>query len=188
MPKPFRAARCLSFCVIAVTGIAALPADTYSVSITDAGNPGAVAFGPADLPLAAGTWYSVLATDFNANLAVKILTDDPRPISLFAKVRIYHASPTAQNVDIYVTGEGVAIDDQMPLLSNVPFGANTGYLAVPAGTYDVSVTPTGTKNIAIFETITIENGGVYTAIARDPVPGSDEFDLIVLADVLEIND
>ncbi len=170
----------------AVTGIAALPAATYAVSITDAGNPGAVAFGPADLTLDAGTWYSVFATDFNANLAVDILADDPRPIALFAKVRIYHASPTAQNVDIYVTGEGVAIDNETPLLSNVPFGANTGYLAVPAGTYDVSVTPTGTKNVAIFRTITVDNGGVYTAIARDPiVPGSGEFDLIVLADNLE---
>ena len=32
--------------------------------------------------------------------------------------------------------------------------------------------------------ILIENGGVYTAIARDPVPGSMEFGLIVLVDEL----
>ena len=52
----------------AVTPIVALPADTYEVAITVANNPGAIAFGPADLPLAAGTWYSVFATDFNASL------------------------------------------------------------------------------------------------------------------------
>ena len=168
----------------AVTGIAALPADTYEVTITVANNPGAIAFGPASLTLEAGTWYSVLATDVNANLNVVTLTDDARPIALFPKVRIYHASPTAADVDIYLVGEGGAIADASPTLTNIPFGANTGYLALPAGTYDVVVAPTGTKNEAIRETITIENGVVYTAIARDPLPEGNEFGLIVLADAL----
>ena len=171
----------------AITGLTPLDPATYSVSITDAGNPGAIAFGPADLDLAAGTWYSVFATDFNANLTVDILTDDPRPVALYAKVRIYHASPTAQNVDIYLTDPALLgdITDVDPVLTDVPFGANTGYLALDGGDYDVTVTPTGTKDIAISASLpTLENGGVYTAIARDPVPGSTEFGLEVLVDTL----
>jgi hypothetical protein len=170
----------------AVTGIVPLPADTYQVTITAANNPGAIAFGPADLPLDAGTWYSVFATDFNANLAVEILTDDARPVVLFAKVRIFHASPTAQDVDIYVVAPGTDINDVDPTLSNIPFQANTGYLALPEGDYEVTVTPTGTKTAAIGPApISIANGGVYTAIARDPLPEAAEFGLIVLEDALE---
>jgi hypothetical protein len=167
----------------AVTPVVALPTDTYEVAITVANNPGGIAFGPAELTLEAGIWSSVFATDVNANLNVVILDeDDPRPVALFPKVRIYHASPTAADVDIYLVGEGGAIDGVTPALTNIPFGANTGYLALSAGTFDVVVTPTGTTTEAIRETITIEDGGVYTAIARDPVEG--EFGLIVQEDVL----
>ena len=169
----------------AVTGIVPLPADTYEVTITGEDNPGAIAFGPADLDLAAGTWYSVLAVGFNASLAVETLTDDARPVATNAKVRIYHASPTAQDVDIYVVAPGTDINTVDPTLSNVPFRANTGYLALAAGDYEVTVTPTGTKDAAIGPAqISIANGGVYTAIARDPLPGEAEFGLIVLEDVL----
>lgn len=169
-----------------VTEIRALPADTYSVTITAANNPGAIAFGPANLTLDAATWYSVLATDFNANLSVQILDqDDPRPIALFAKVRIYHASPTAQDVDIYVNAPGTDINTVDPTLSNIPFLANTGYLGLPGDDYEVVVTPTGSKTPAIGPApITIEDGGVYTVIARDPLPGEAEFGLIVLDDSL----
>lgn len=167
----------------AVTPVVALPADTYEVAITDAGNPGAIAFGPAELTLEAGTSYSVLATGFNASLDVVILDqDDPRPIALFPKVRIYHASPTAEDVDIYLVAEDGAIAGATPALRNRPFGANSGYLALSAGTFDVVVTPTDTTTEAIRQTITIEDGGVYTAIAHDPVEG--QFGLIVQEDVL----
>lgn len=171
----------------AVTGIAALPADTYSVSITTA-DGSAIAFGPADLALEAGTWYSVLATDFNSNLTVDILTDDPRPVALYGKVRIYHASPTAQNVDIYVTGPEDDINDiATPTLPNVPFGANTGYIPLNEGEYKVTVAPAGTKTEAIVAIVPVSAGGVYTAIAIDD-PDTGGFAAILLEDVLQVAD
>jgi hypothetical protein len=166
-----------------VSDIDRLPADTYAVSITSA-DGGTIAYGPENLELGAGILHTVLATDVNANLTVDILTDDPRPVALYAKVRIYHASPSAGNVDIYVTAVGADINDEMPTLTDVPFGANTGYLALDEGTYDVTVTPTGTKDVAIAETLPpISAGGVYTAIARDD-PATMGFALIVIADDL----
>lgn len=169
----------------AVTDIGALPADTYNVAVQATINPGVFPIGPVDLDLEAGTWYTVLAVDFLSNIEPLILSDDARPLATSAKVRIVHASPTAQDVDIYVVAPGTDINTVDPTLSAVPFKANTGYIALPEGDYEVTVTPTGTKTAAIGPApISIEIGGVYTAIARDPLPGEMEFGLIVLADEL----
>lgn len=162
-----------------------VPGATYNVSVTVAGNPGAIAIGPVDLDLMAGERYSVLAVDELANIEALILSDDPRSVATNAKVRIVHASPTAADVDIYVTAVGADINAESPTLENIPFKANTGFLALAAGDYDVTVTPTGSKTAAIGPaTISISDGGVYTAVARDPLPGESEFGLIVLDDFL----
>ena len=159
------------------------------MSITDGANPGVVLLPDTDLTLDAGTVYTVLATGFNASLAVDILAeDDPRSVALYAKVRIIHAAPNpaAESVDIYLLDPALEGDltGQTPAYAAVPFGANTGYAELPAGDYDVFVTVAGTTTVAISASISIEDGGVYTAIARDPVPGSQEFGIEVLVDEL----
>lgn len=165
------------------TGFLEVPAGTYNVSVTVAGNPGAVAIGPVDLDLAPGVRYSVLAVGELANIEPLILTDDPRRVSTNARVRIVHASPTAQDVDIYVTAPGADINNQSPTFPGVPFKANTGFVDLAAGDYDVTVVPAGTKTAAIGPlTISVDNGGIYTAIARDPLPGQMALGLIVTDD------
>jgi Domain of unknown function (DUF4397) len=167
------------------TGFVEVPPANYNVAVTVAGNPGAVAIGPVDLDLPAGVRHSILAVGQLANIEPLILTDDPRRVATNAKVRIVHASPTAADVDIYVTAVGADIANVSPTLTNVAFKANTGFLALQAGDYDVTVTPAGTKTPAIGPaTISIEDGGVYTAIARDPLPGEADFGLILLDDFL----
>ncbi len=172
----------------AVTDFDQLPADTYNVAITAADMPGVIAIGPVDLALEAGTWYSVLAVDTFANIEPLIATDDPRPVATNAKVRIIHAAanPAAASVDIYVTAVGADINTLDPTLSAVAFKANTGYLGLNAGDYDVTVTVAGTKTAAIGPaTISVDAGDVVTAIARDPLPGAMEFGLILLEDTLD---
>ena len=151
--------------------------------MTVAGNPGAIAIGPVDLTFEPGVRYSVLAVNELAAIEALILDDDSRNVATNAKVRIVHASPTAADVDIYVTAVGADINNEAPTLENIPFKANTGFLALPAGDYDVTVTPTGTKTAAIGPaTISIADGGIYTAIARDPLPGEAALGLIALDD------
>lgn len=52
-----------------------------------------------------------------------------------ANVRVAHLSPDAPNVDVFVDDDAV--------LEDVPFGAVSDYLELPAGSYNVKVSPAG---------------------------------------------
>lgn len=163
------------------TGFVSVPPDTYNVKVTPADNPGVIAI-DADLTLDAGQSYSVLAVGLLASIEPLVLSEDPRPVATASKVRIVHGAPGAPNVDIYVTAAGANIANETPAFTDIPFKASTGFVSLDGGTYDVTVTPTGTTDVAIAATITIENGGIYTAIARDAEGGGGPFGLILLDD------
>ena len=101
-------------------------------------------------------------------------------------MRIVHLSPSAGLVDLYVTSPGTEIADVEPAFTAVDFKGETGYVDLPAGSYEVTVAVAGTKTAAIGPTaITISDGGIYTAVARDapgdPRPTLDRSDPPLLA-------
>ena len=136
------------------------------------------------MSLAAGESYDVLAIGPLASIAPLVLNDDPRPVGTYAKVRIVHGSPTAADVDIYVAAPGTDITTITPAFSNVPFSASTGYVNLPAGDYEVTVTPTGTTTAAIGPApFTFAAGDVFTVVARDEVGGGVPLNVIVTSDL-----
>jgi hypothetical protein len=168
----------------AVSGYLTVPAGAYNVKVTPANNPGVIVI-DANVTLEAGKRYSAYATGPLASIAPYVLVDDNRSVATNAKVRIVHTAPSAGAVDIYVTPPGAALATATPAFSNVPFRAETGYVSLAAGSYDVTVTPTGTKTPAIGPaTITVLDGNVYTAAARDAIGGSAPFGLILLDDFI----
>lgn len=81
-----------------------------------------------------------------------------------ARVRVLHASPDAPAVDVQLDGQPIAA------LTNVPFGAISDYLKVPAGEHQVTVYPTGTTSTAVIDAaVTVEAGKSYTIAATNPV-------------------
>ena len=165
-----------------IAGPVDVEAGDYNVKVTAADNAGAIVM-DADVSLAAGKSYDVLAVGPLATIEPLVLTDDPRRVSLFAKVRIVHASPTAQDVDIYLTAPGADISTLEPTLASVPFKANTRYLELLEGSYDVTVTPAGSKTPAIGPaTFSFANGDVLTVVARDATGGGAPLNVIVTLD------
>lgn len=162
-----------------LTDYESVPPATYNIKVVDDASQ-ALTVIDANLALVAGQSYSVLAVGFLAGIEPLVLTDDRRSIATEARVRIVHGSPSAGNVDIYVAAPGTDINTITPTFANVPFKANTGYVGLTAATYAVSVTPAGVKSpVAIFATLPLANGDIFTAIARDATGGGAPLGLLV---------
>jgi len=131
-----------------------------------------------------GRAYTVLATGRVASIAPLVLEDDlTNPASGNIRLRLVHASPTAGNVDIYVTSTTADLAMTTPTLSNVTFRAASSYLEVPAGTYRVRITPSGTKTVAIdVNNLVLTAGQIRTAVAVDAPGGGAPLGAILLAD------
>lgn len=154
----------------------------YNIKVTPANNAGVIVI-DADVTLDAGVKYTVLAVGELASIEPLIAVDDPRPVATESKLRVIHASPAAGNVDIYLTVPGADISAIDASLSDVPFKENTGFLSIPEGDYEVTVTATGTKTPAIGPVaVNLSNGSVYTVIARDPIPSEVGPPLILMDD------
>lgn len=159
-----------------------VPPDSYNVKVAADADNSIVAIN-ADLDLAANSVSTVAAVGPLASIEPLVQSDRIRRIATEAQVRLTHGSPTAGNVDIYVTPMGTDINTVSANFSNVPFKADTGYVSLAAGRYDVTITPTGSKTAAIGPlTVTLENGGIYSAIARDAAGGGLPLGVILLDD------
>ena len=164
------------------TDYVSVAAGDYLIDVVADSDNSVVAIDDAELTLEVGMSYTAIANNVLSAPELDVLADMPRSVATEAKVRIVHASPSAGNVDIYVTADG-EIDAVDPAFADIAYETGdlveTGYVSLAEGDYVVTVTPTGTKTVAI-ETgvLTLENGEIYTAIALD---GAMEGDLPQLA-------
>ena len=139
----------------------------------------------ADVDLTDGTDYTVIASGLLEAIQPIVLEDDnSTPAAGTVRVRAIHGAPSAPAVDVYVTAPGADLTAASPGLSNVAFGDVADYLEVPAGDYQVRVTPAGTKTVVIDSgALTLTSGQVRTAIAVDAPGGGAPFDLLILDDL-----
>lgn len=158
-----------------ITGYAAVDAGTYLIDVAVDSDNSIVAIDDAEIVVESGKFYTAFANSDLATIGLDLVVDMPRPIATAAKVRIFHASPDAGNVDIYVTADG-DIANVDPAFAAVPFTtpmlAETGYVELAAGDYVVTVTGAGSKDAAIETgTLSLALNKVYTAIAIDSANG-----------------
>jgi hypothetical protein len=100
-----------------------------------------------------------------------------------ACLNVVHASPDAPAVDVYVDGEQA--------LTNLAFGAASGWVALPAGEHRIQVTATGTDAAAavIDAAVTVEAGTAYevaaTGLLAEIAPQVYQVDLSAVGDEAE---
>lgn len=162
-----------------------LDAGDYNVKVVPTGSGPEAAVIDADATFVAGVEYSVYAIGLLEDIGGLLLVDDNRRVNTEARLRIVHAAPSAGDVDVYleVAGETLAA----PALAEVPFGAESGYLSVAPGSYDIAIVPAGGDPLAPAIgplPIALQAGGIYTVVARDAAGGGGPFDVISLDDDL----
>ena len=114
-----------------------------------------------------------------------VLEDNAPSKPTKAQVRLVHAAanPAADVVDVYVTTPGADIGKIEPAIDEFHYSTNSGYLALPAGDYQVRITLPHTKTVVIDSgKLSLAAGKVFSAFAVDPVPGSKDFGAVVLQD------
>ena len=148
------------------SGYAEVPAGSRNVRVVPAGQTSPVVL-EADLTVAEGQKLTVFATDQLSRITPVVATDAAP--SGKARVRLVHAAPDAPAVDVKVgNGNGAA------LFSAVSFKDATNYIDVDGGSYDLAVTAHGsTAEVVVLGGVTLENGKVYTVVARGTLDGTD---------------
>jgi trimeric autotransporter adhesin len=169
------------------TPFAKVPAGNRNIKVQVASN-GATAIN-ADLDLADGTDYTVLAINKVANIGPLVLNDNndgnSKPANGKTKVRLVHAAadPAAATVDVYITAPHADLRNTNPTIKGFAFKTNSKFLEVAAGHYQVRITLPGTKTVVIDTgSLNLESGKLYTGIAVDPKPGTSAFGAVLLAD------
>ena len=138
-----------------------------------------------DVTVVDGEDYTVLlGGDFFGTLTLDALTDDnSAPSSGNAKVRLIHAAPGADVVDVYVTAPGADLTGEIPIAPGIVPGTVSPYFPVPAGDYQLRITTSGTTDVLIDTgTITLAEGQVRTGIAVDAPGGGAPFGALILED------
>jgi hypothetical protein len=121
----------------------------------------------ADLPVTAGSYYTVFATDSVSKIAPLVLADDLTPPATGkAHVRFVHLSPNAPAVDVAVTSGPM-------LFANTAFKAYSAFTPVDAGTYNLEVRLAGTGTVVLpLPGISLTAGKIYTVWAKSFVGGA----------------
>jgi len=163
-----------------------LEAAEYSIDVAAAGGSPVVL---EDLPLEVenAMSYSVYAVGELSTIGLQVLTEERRSVATEAKIQLVHAAPSAGNVDIYVT-ETDDISGADAAFTDIAFDSeglvSTGNVPLTPGDYVVTVTATGTQDIAIqTPVLTLEGGGIYTAVAVDATSGGLPPQLILMDDL-----
>ncbi|HEX6106561.1 MAG TPA: DUF4397 domain-containing protein [Gemmatimonadales bacterium] len=160
-----------------------LEAGAHAIEIRPTGSSTTVL--EQNVTVADGSDYTVLAGGELSAITLDVLEDDNAlPASGSAKVRLIHAAPSAGLVDIYVTAPGADLGAQFPSLVGIDFGDVSPYIEVPAGDYQVRVTPTGALDVVIDTgTLPLGSGQIRTGIAVDAPGGGAPYDALILEDL-----
>lgn len=153
----------------------------YVITVTEAGNAGAVLLSSPTVTLAAVQRLVLVviagAGEGIAPLRVAVVTDTPGTVidqSLPGALRVVNAAADEAPRDV-----AVGTDFSPPLFADLPFGAASDYTEIPLGDQTLSVTPAGNPGVVeATATVAVASGRMYTSIISG-APGAIATALLV---------
>ena len=126
-----------------ITSYVPIDPGTYTTTATVAGTKQVLSSSKGTF--ATGSQYTVLIGNLAASLQQLTLKDQSQPApSGQIALRFIDQATRISPVDIYLVPAGKKLTDVTPVVTNISFGTNTGYLNIPTGTYTLVMVPTGT--------------------------------------------
>ncbi len=173
-----------------VTEYQTIPAGSYAFVVTAAGGDEAViAFDPVEV--ANASVYTVLAhgtlaADDEYPFAVRVFVDngdgdqfvDLTAAATESRLRVIHTGYDAPPVDVLLDDDAAVTD--------LAYGASSGYATLPAAEYNVKLVPTGETAPIVFEDrLALAPDTDYSVFAVAPLADDDRIDLVAVADARE---
>jgi hypothetical protein len=126
-----------------ITSYVPITAGTYVINADTAGTTQVLS--TTKVSLADSSEYTDLIGNSAANLQQTILKDQSQaaPSGQIA-LRFVDQATRISAVDVYLIPSGQKLVNVAPLVTNLSFGINTGYLNIPTGAYSIVMVPTGT--------------------------------------------
>jgi hypothetical protein len=118
----------------------------------------------ATLMLAIGMLALVLLTQMGTSQAATAAS--------MARIRVLHASPDAPPVDVLANGTDI--------FTNAAYSALTPYIAVPSGTYTITLEPAMGGSAVYTQILTVMGDTDYTVAAAGTFTTADTFDFMLM--------
>ncbi len=116
-----------------ISGYVALPAGEYDLKVCAAADATVCPIVADDVAIAAGTKYTIAATNVLASIEAQIITDEPDPVADRTQVRVVHFSADTPAIDVLTQDGATAVVDALA------YPDATGYLSLDPGAYDLKV-------------------------------------------------
>jgi Domain of unknown function (DUF4397) len=126
-----------------ITSYIPIDAGTYTITTNSAGTKQVLS--SSKVSLGDSAQYTDLIGNSAASLQQTILKDQSQaaPSGQIA-LRFVDQATRISAQDIYLIPSGQKLVNVAPLVTNITFGINTGYLNIPTGAYSIVMVPTGT--------------------------------------------
>lgn len=126
-----------------VTSYVNVAPGTYTLTADTAGSKQVLT--SAKATLATASQYTMLIGNLSSNLQGLVLKDQAQaaPSGQIA-LRLLDEATRVSAMDVYLVPAGAKLPAVTPVLTNVSFPYNSGYINVPSGTYTLVLVPTGT--------------------------------------------
>jgi hypothetical protein len=152
-----------------ITAYVGVPGGTYSIKVCATADNTVCPIGPVDLTFEAGKMYTVAASDLLASIDANVFEDAPANDPENAQVRVVHLSADTPAVDVLTQ------DKSAKVVENLAYPNATGYLALPADSYDLIVCANADNGVCPLDpgALDLAAGTAYSVFAVGSLNGGE---------------